>query len=298
MNIRTFIVKTRKKLTLFDWIFIIFGVIIIFSLYFFFRREAKEITVRFKVAEEYSLYTMTMPPVDDISAYASAVPNNEFSNSFSVGDTEKNELGSTISEIVGIEKYKISPGKEIVYLDIKLKTIYSPRKKTYSVRGKNILFGESFMFSFQKVKFKALVVNFPGFKSEGSIQNTKTRVKAQLRNISRGFSDTYGVPEYIANAVKRGDSVTDSKGDVLIKVLDVSIAPAKRLVVTASGQSFLNEDPYLKDVYYTLEISTKIINGKAFMFDYQQILTDSIVPLNTKTASVFPRIIEIYKNDE
>ena len=93
--------------------------------------------------------------------------------------------------------------------------------------------------------------------------------------------------------VKKGDIVTDSKDNVLIKILDVSIQSAKRLVVSSSGQPFLVDDPYLKDVYYTIELATKEVDGKTYMFDYIPVLINTAVPINMNTVSIWPTITEI-----
>jgi len=282
-NTMSFKLGTKKilgGLALTDWIFVCFGAVLLLSFYLFFRREVIFITARFKVTDENILYAKT-------------TPNNEFTTSFMVGDTERDELGRVVSEIIGVESYKTVPEQHVVYLDIKLKSVYNPRKKQYSVRGKNIIFGESFTFSFTKVRFKALVVDFPGFRDPQGIKFKKTIVKTQLRYDSRGFSDVYGVPNFVAAAVKKGDIVTDSKDNVLIKILDVSIQSAKRLVVSSSGQPFLVDDPYLKDVYYTIELATKEVDGKTYMFDYIPVLINTAVPINMNTVSIWPTITEI-----
>lgn len=271
-----------RKITLFDWIFIVLSAIALVFFYLFFKRDVTYITARFKVTDENILY-------------ATSSPGNEFASSFRVGDTEKDELGRTISEIVGVEAYKTIPEQQKIYLDIKLKAIYNPRTNQYTVRGKNILFGESLTFSFTKVRFKALVVDFPGFRDQADEETKKTIVKTQVRHESRGFSDVYGVPSFLADAVNKDDEVIDSKGNVLIKVIDKTVKPARRLVVNNSGQPFIVDDPYLKDVYYTLEISTREINGATYMFDYIPVLINSVVPMNFKSVSVWPTITEIVK---
>lgn len=269
-----------RRVTILDWIFISFSIVLLLTFYLFFKREVVYITARFKVTDENILYAKTSP-------------NNEFTTSFQVGDTERDELGRVASEIVSVESYKTNPEEHIVYLDIKLKAVYNPRTRQYSVRGKNILFGESLTFSLTKVHFKAVVVDFPGFRNAQAITLKKTIVKAQLRWDNRYYSDVYGVPDFVASAVKKGDTVKNSKGEVLVRILDVDIQPAKRLVVNNAGQSFLVEDPYLKDVYYTIELATKEIDGKTYMFDYRPVLINNVIPINMNTVSVWPNIIEI-----
>lgn len=269
-----------KKLSIVDWIFFFLGLAILLGISLFFRREVKFITIKFKVTDENVLYARNSP-------------TNEYALGFITGDVERDELGRVISEITGVESYKTSPDQQVVYLDIKLKAVYNPRKQQYSLQGKSIIYGESFAFSFGKTRFKALVVDFPGFRTTNSIKSEKTIVKAQLRVENRQFSDVYGVPGYVAHAVSKGDTVTDTKGNVLLRILDVTTTPAKRLVMSNSGQPYMVDDPYLMDLYYSIELSTKNINGKIYMFDYLPVLINNAIPINLNTISIWPTITEI-----
>lgn len=279
MLIRSLAQRVIKKMTIFDWVFIAFGLIAFISFYFFFRRDVVYTTARVKVTDEIALYAVSSP-------------NVEFASSFHVGDTERDELGRVVSEITSIETYKIVPDKQVVYLDIKLKSVYNPRTKKHSVRGKDIIFGESFDFSFTKVRFKGIIVDFEGFNDQDSEKSKKITLKAQLRNENRNYSDVYGVPEFIAKSVKPGDEVKDSKGNTLVKIVEVNILPAKRVVLNNAG-AYTIDDPYLKDVFYTMEISAKEINGKNYMFDYLPVFIGTVVPINTENSSLFPTITEI-----
>ncbi len=269
-----------KKISTFDILFVAISILLLVGIYFVFKREVVYITARFKVTDE-----------NVFNAFNS--PRDEYALSFVVGDTEKNELGKTTTEIVGIESYKKSPDQMVVYLDIRLQTTYNPRKNVYTVRGKNIAFGELFTFNFSKVKVKALVVDFPGFSGYKNMKSGTTTVRAQLRYDSRQFSDVYGVPNYLAYAIRPGDTVKDSKNNILAKILGVQIVPAKRTVISSSGNSFQTNDPELKDVYYTIELATKTVGDKIYMFDYVPVEIGGGITLSTKTVTVWPTITEI-----
>jgi hypothetical protein len=280
MKITYLIKKIRQRITFFDLVFIILAMSLLFGFYFFFRREVVTITARFKVTDENVLYAET-------------APKDEFANSFKVGDTEYDGLGRVVSKIVNVESYKIVPDRTITYIDIRLQAVYNPRTRLYAVRGKNIIFGETFDFSFTKVKFKGLVVDFPHYKDPNTIIHKKIIVKAQLRNDSRFFSEVYGVPDFLAVAVKQGDEVKNSKGNVLARIVDVNSMPAKRLVTNNTGQPYFVDDPYLKDVYYTIELATTEENGTMYMFGYVPVVIGAQMPINTAKTSIFPIITEI-----
>jgi hypothetical protein len=233
----TILKNLTKKISFFD---ILSGLLIVFVLFvilIFFRREVKTIVVKVKVTDENPLYANTLP-------------GNEFSYAFFPGDSENDELGRKISEIVSVDKYMLNPDRQVVYLNLKIKTTYNPRKKTYTYLGKTIAFGESYNFTFSKVRFTGLVVDFPGFQ-EGSKKVKRTRiVNTQLRWDNREFSDTYGVPNYIADSIKEGLFVKNSSNEILAVIRDVKIAPAKRTIITNYNQPISVLDPELKDVFY------------------------------------------------
>lgn len=280
MNFKPIVKNIKNNMTMFDWMLIILALITVIGLYTFFRRETKFISARFKVTDENVLY-------------AKSSPRNEYATKFVIGDAERDELGRITSEITGVETYKTSPDTQVVYLDIKVKTIYNPRTKKYSFKGKNIIFGESFDFSFSSLYVRALVVDFPSLSEQAEVVKKKVAVMAQLRYGDRSYTDVYGVPEYLATSVKSGAEVKNSKGETMVKVIDVAAVPAKRLVINAAGRPLLVDDPYLKDVFYTIELNVKEIDGKTYMFDYIPVLIDSIIPINLDNVSVWPTIIEI-----
>ena len=282
MKFLSLIKKTFKNITVFDRVFIGLALVAVLGFYLFFKRDVVDITVKFKIASENIFF-----PADPL--------RNEFAVGYMVGDAENDELGRKTAEIVSVESYKTSLPNQIVYLNIRLKAVYNPRTQQYSLKGKNIIFGEFFDFSFQKAHIRGLVVDFPGFQDSDVIDEGTTIVKTQIRDTSRSFSETYGIPDYLASAISVGDSVRDSNGKDLAKILDIQVRPAKRLVVSASGQPFIVDDPYLKDVFATMELATKKIQGKIYMYDYKQVVIGAIIPFNTDTISVAPTIIDIIR---
>ncbi len=280
MSIRKNFHSLWKNISISDWIIFGFGLLFLIGFYFFFKRDTVYVTARFKITDENPLY-------------AYSTPNIEYAHAFMPGDSQRDAFGRIITEIKKVDAYQTDPTHYVVYLDIRLKAVYDPKKHTYSAQGKDIVYGEVFTFSLNKVKFKALVVDFPGFTDPRSVQKSKTIVRAQMRADSRNYSDIYGIPNFLAQAIKVGDTASDSEGNVLVKVLDVTIEPAKRVVVNQNGQPFIVNDPELKDVYYTLEVATTKINGRLYMFDYMPVIIGAGVPINLKTVTLWPSITEI-----
>lgn len=274
------LLKKFHKLHTIDIIFICIAIILLGFFYLYFKREIVSIMIRVRV-------------VEDSVAYGGTLANDQSATAFVVGDTEKDELGRTISEITRVDSYRMTPDQEAIYLDIKTQATYSPRKGTYTLRGEDISYGQILPFSFSKAQFRGVIVDVPGLQGALHIKNGTSLVKAQYTQDLIDPSYGEGVPEFVATALKQGDLITNSRGEVLAKILDVTITPAKRTVETAVGQVLIVDDPELKDVYYTIQLSTKRVNGNTYMFDYIPVSIGEKIPLYTSKITVWPTITEI-----
>jgi hypothetical protein len=272
----------RSRLSWLDIVFLALAIGFVLIFYLFFRRETTYIVARFKVTDENPLY-------------AKNLPNNEYASSFTVGDSENNELGQASAEIVGVDTYKLTPEDNVVYLDIRIKTTYNPRKKTHVFKGKQVVFGQSFTFSFSNVRAKALVVDFPGYES--GLENEEVIVSAQLRDEFREFSDVYGVQPFVAEAIEEGEKVFDSKGNVLAEVLEIRTEPARRWVFSDRGQAVSVRDPELVDVFMKIKFSATRKNNNLFVLDFLPVLIGEEIPLNFNDVFVSATITDIENVD-
>lgn len=271
--------KYFKKNIPIDLLFLGIGLIVLIVFYFFFFRRVQYVIVRFKVTDENVLYATTNP-------------TNQYAESFVVGDHEKNELGQVTSEILGVERFNLRPDQQVVYLDMKLKAQYNPRTNQYTLRGKSLLYGETFEFNLMHSHFRGIVVRTPG-DSEDMGKPEVIVVNAQLRYDSRYYSDSYGVPDFIAKSVHVGDTVVSSSGRILAKITNIKALPAKRTIVTSGNQLLEVVDPKLMDLFLTLELSSTIINGNTYIFDFVPLHINTELTLNFKDIYINPVITDI-----
>lgn len=275
-----FFKKQIKLSFLIDVLMVSVTGLVLFLLIFFLRREQEWITLRLKVTDR------------DVF-YAKNNPFNFYSHAFVKGDIQFNGIGNKIAEITGVEKFIANPSSQTIYLDISIKAIYDPRSKKYSFKGRPIIFGQPFIFEFSNVKVEGIVTNFPGFLDEIDVKEYKKIVKVQIEEESRDFSDVYGVRSFIAAAINIGDEYKNSNDEVLIKVIDKEVYPAKRTVFTDSGESFIISDLQLEDVYLTLEVKVKEINKKMYALDFVPLRVGEFLPLNFDKISLRPVITDI-----
>ncbi len=269
--------RVLKKLTYFDIALIILLAILFFGFFFFFYRKAEYVNIQVKVTDQEVLYARTLPAV-------------WYANQFVVGDVERDALGRVISEIVGIERFNVKSDKKAVYLDIRVRATYDTRAKLYSARGRPLIFGTPARFNFSKVTFDGIVTEFPNSEAQRNLEITNTKVTALLRGIIP--EETPEEPA-VLKAVKVGDKIYDSNGNILAEVLDLEIRPAERVTQTSWGELLLRYDPLYKDALFTLSIRTKIFNNEAFIFDNLPLKIGEELPLNFEDVSLFPVIIEI-----
>lgn len=289
-----FLVTATKKMVVLDYVFIGVFLLIFLGFFIFTKRKTVYIPVTFKVTDERSLNAVFSPKPDVLQDFS---PRVDFAQGFIVGDMEKNEFGQATATITGVDSYDISPNNQAVFVTVNVKAIYSPRKNQYTVKSRPITYGASIPFIFKNITFTGLVVNFPHFESAQQAEPGITRVKVQLRQDSREFSEVFGVPHYLATAIKAGDSITNSNDEIMATIISVETRPATRTVVTGSGTTINTQDPSLLDVFYTIDLATKQVNDKTYMFDYFPVLIGETIPLNFPTVSVYPTIIEILKQE-
>jgi len=267
--------RVLKKLTYFDIALIILLATLFLGFFFFFYRKAEYVNILVKVTDQEVLYARTLPAV-------------WYANQFVVGDIERDALGRVISEIVGIERFNVKSDKKAVYLDLRVRATYDTRTKLYSARGRPLIFGTPVRFNFSKVTFDGIVTEFPNSEAQGDLEVTNTKMTALLRGIKPKETEPA-----VLEAVKVGDKIYDSNGNVLAEVLDLEIRPAERVTQTSWGELLLRYDPLYKDALFTLNVRTKILDNEAFMFDNLPLKIGEEVPLNFEDVSLFPVIIEI-----
>jgi len=259
-----------KRIGIFD-IFLIGILIVLFASFFlFFYRKVEAISIRVKVTD-----------IDIL--YASTNPQTWYADRFQVGDTERDALGRVVSEIVGIESFNINSNTKVLYLDLKIRAVYDKKSRMYSAKGKNLVFGSPIRFNLSRVTFDGIVTDSPSIKMQKNLKVFDTQVKALIR----------GGEPLILQSVKKGDKALDSKGNIMVEVIDVKIRPAEKVTQTDRGELLLRYDPLFKDAIYTLNIRTRVFDKEPFMFDNIPLKLGETVPLNFEQVSLFPLIVEI-----
>lgn len=270
--------KKLSKLTVFDFILITtFSLGIIFFAYIFFRKPVF-VTITVKVGEDNIIYP-------------SGGVRDWFSQLFYTGMGERDGLGKLQAEIIEILSYDTAPNKKDVYLKLKLRSVYTKSSSQYSYKGKPVLVGYPIKLQLDNLNVEGLITDIEGTRDPR--QKETLLIESKILYESRVFMETNGVREYVADAIKIGDKIYDSKKSAVITVVDKKVENSKKVVTTSAGQVIVSSNPLLKDVSLTLKVEAIKINGKYYLFDDVPILIGQEIPINFPFLSIWPIVTKI-----
>jgi len=259
--------KKTRNLKIFDYSIIIVTVALLLGLFMFFFRKSEMVKIRVKVTDQNVLNPRSMP-------------HTWYANRFVVGDGERDTLGRSISKIINMEIFNVTEDKKAVYLDMEVKAVYDARSKTYTARGKQLVFGAPMRFNLSTITFDGFITEVP---NDSYAQNLTTQYYI-IETIGR-----YIEPK-ILSTIKQGDTIYNSNNILLAELLNIKILPAELVTENWLGEPLLKQDPLYKDIIMTLKIRTKKYQGEIFMFDDVPVKIGTQVPLNFPNISLFPII--------
>jgi hypothetical protein len=271
------ILRKFGNLTLFDYLLIgllAFGVIVFAYIFF---RTPTYLTVSVKVGEE-SL------------AWGPAYSRTWFAQLFRKGIKERDGVGRNMAEVTEVYVYPISPDRQAVYLTLRLRSTYQKASKQHIFKGKPILVGYPIKLQLDTLNVEGIVTNIEGLPDP----RTDVKLKIEVRSNGYGsFQETTGAPPAIADALRIGQTVNDSSGQVVIEIVDKKEVDAKRLTTTYDGRTVIATNPLLKDIQLTLVVNAKKINNRYFLFDDIPLAIGGQIPLILPEVNFWPEITQI-----
>jgi hypothetical protein len=262
----------KNKITYFDLILGVIFVVVMISLFLFFYRKNTFVNIRVKITDQDILYAATNP-------------QNWYANRFEVGDAERDQLGRVVTEIKNVETFNVDGDRKAVYLDIRIKAVYDERTKIYSAKGTNLIFGNTIRFYFSKVSTNALITESPTNLSQSNLKITNKTVTAILRGDL--------IEPEVLKKIKAGDTITDSNGNTLLKVLNINLLPAQKITQNSQGDLLLRYSPFYKDMLITFSVRTIEYKGEIYVFDNMLLRIGRTLPLNFNFESIYPTVIDI-----
>lgn len=238
--------KQLKRMKTTDYLLLLLLIPVIVFALFYFRREKQYVFIDLT-------YTRTNwnnylePPeyweVDDIQ----------------IGDSVYNGLGEEIATITDIEKNIWAGGtRNSVELQLRMTAIFDTRTQKYVVDGKPLLIGDKLSVDLGNNKFDGEIKNIYINESERYTGYTKARalLKVKYRMIEAWHAEA--LTDFIQ---------TNSKGDVVVRVLSTTILPAEVMVPTDDGRAVKANHPFMKDVEMEVELPRVLCREEACFYN-------------------------------
>lgn len=251
-NIRNFKKKVQKEITLVDLVLIIFGIVVVGFLLFYFRRKREFVYVDLTFQRQDWNESSFPPEYWEVKKLNS-------------GDVGYNSVGKQVIEIQEVEKNIWGGGERLfVEMAVKIDAIYNTTTKTYVYDGNPLLVGEKLTLKFNNTSFSGIISNVYSSKEQrfADYRQASAEIKVYYRNYE----------PWHAEAIKNF-TVTDNKGEVILKTRDIKITSAEKVVVTDRGDVLLRRDPIKKDLTVTFELPKILCSNKTCYYNrYQTIM--------------------------
>lgn len=204
------------------------------------------------------------------------------------GLCETDGLGKKIVEIKKVKSYEFTGDRKEVYLEALVKATYNKRKDQYTFRGKPLFIGSQVVLNPQNLYLSGIVVNIEGKQREYQEKTVKISISEWNEEKTTNGIDPEEIKELKKGAVFKG--IND---EVLATLLEIERNPAKRVVVSSTGASFLTADPYLVECFLTVRLKVTESQGVMYFMDDYKVKAREWIPLYFEDFNVAGKILEI-----
>jgi hypothetical protein len=190
-------------------------------------------------------------------------PDSYYYDDLKVGLAEKNELGKEIATIVDVYRMNTSYQHEQALATVKILANYNKATGVYSFQGQPLIVGDYQRFKVGSLRVQGYLLSLSA--EQKTAKEKEYTVTAELDDIAdadRGNADTriVGVHKAIAEAVKVGDKILDSHGNVAAEVISISFKPAVRTLYSSGGKVMVS-DPEFAAGEVVLKLRTIELDG-------------------------------------
>lgn len=240
---------------------LILGVILLLGisvLYFFYHQQRSSTNL-------YISIMLTRPQTLAVNAPFNWVPY-WMGEAIHIGDRDINPLGGVNAEVVEKESIESVAYGSVVTLVLKVNAIRD-RSGVYLLRNKPLAVGSTVDLHFTSAQATGYITYMGRDIPEKNL--IKLRVKVKVRSVDQSVADT----------VKIGSEVRDSKGMVLAKIIDKKVTQAEVPATStlSGGVTKLSYDSSLQDLAVTMDLMTSKRNDSYYFTETQRIKVNEIV---------------------
>ncbi|MCL4338889.1 DUF4330 domain-containing protein [Patescibacteria group bacterium] len=267
----------RKRIGFTEILFILFFLSIFLFIFLYFHNTKKWIEVEMKVTTDPTLLSewRSVPPwlIDTVKK----------------GNTEYDGFGRPVAEVKDIQTYETNGNYKETYIKLHLNTLYNKNQHKYTYASKDLTIGGPISVKPNGILIEGVVTAIQGI----SDNRKKVHKKVLLQMVGGPDYITNGVEPWIADSINIGDITKDFAGNTIAKVLDKKTAPAKRITVDANGNAHLVQDPYLVDLYVTMDLLTIKEKGIYYFKDNEKVKINQTIYVTTSKYDYGWRIINV-----
>lgn len=223
----------KKKLRPVDYIFILLAILLALFFLSYFSRKRVSVFVDLTYQRQEWNDESFPPEYWEIG-------------SLEIGDVGYSSAGRKVVEVKDIEKNVWDGGNRMYFeISVELDAVYNSTTHTYIFDGSPLLIGNDLEIQIGQTELTGVISNV--YENEQDRFLNYKRADAEIVVHYRQYDPWH------AEAL-RDFTVTNSKGEVILKTKDIEITPAEKVVVTDRGEVFLNYDPVRKDATVTFEL--------------------------------------------
>ena len=116
-----------------------------------------------------------------------------------------------------------------------------------------------------------------------------------MENFSQQGSTSYGVRDYIVDALHVGDEFKNSRGEVMAKIVDMTVENADFSFILPSGEVVVRKNPLWKTPTLILELTTSRVQGINYFMDVYEVRVGQTIPIFLPDITISPIITKLYK---
>lgn len=190
------------------------------------------------------------------------------SNSYKIGDTEKDSNGTVIAQIINIESQSTALTQSInkdFFFSVKLKVKINPRTRDYEYKNKIIKVASPIDIKSNSGLITGTIISL----DQSSVFNKENKT------VTLKIYDVY--PWY-AEAIKVGAFEQDDTLNKIVEVVSKEVSDSEIMTTTSLGSPVKTTNPLKKDILLTIKISVqKFGNDYIFRKDRRVSIGEKII---------------------
>lgn len=290
--------KIASQFTVIDFVGITVFLIILIVLVLFFLRKSSFAYVTLLVSKDKYAFN---------SLYYYKPPSWYLQN-LKVGMVNKDFIGKPDLEIVDIYSYPNINDENQLYVTLKVKTVFNKRTQQHLYQGQPLLIGENRSFKLDSIYIPGDIHKISNqLDEEKNVKKIIVTGELEGKNHEKipNFNDAeiitndilyLGIKKYLADKIESGLTITNSKNEMIAKVIDVEKSSGYREF--AYGASFLKSiDQSRQIVKLKVEVNLQKVNGKYLYMETDQVLIGKMLQLPFKDFVVYLTVEKIENLD-